>query len=79
MSLYAHTILLSVSLFTILTLSSCAHQGPLSTDKGNESRPPKLKNAETKRIWIPDRIEGNRFEEGHWLYVIDKPVTWGKE
>ena len=45
----------------------------------NKPRVPGLKNAEVKTIWIPDKIEGNRFEEGHYLHLIDKQTTWSAE
>ncbi len=41
-----------------------------------EVKVPSLKNAEVKSIWVPEKIEGNRWEAGHYLYVIDKPSTW---
>lgn len=45
----------------------------------NKKLPPSLRNAEFKTLWIPDKIESDRFEEGHYLYIIDKPATWRAE
>ena len=42
-------------------------------------KPPGLKNAVVKTLWIPEKIEGDRWEEGHFLYVIEKPSTWSVE
>lgn len=41
--------------------------------------PPSLRNAEVKTLWIPDKIEADRFEEGHFIYIIEKPSTWKAE
>ena len=45
--------------------------------KQSEPKSPFLKNAEVKTIWIPDRIEGNKYEEGHFIHLIDKAASWG--
>lgn len=71
---------LSSPLLTIamLSISACATHRNQSSNTEQTTVPPKLTEIKTKRIWIPDKIEGNRFEEGHWLYIIDKPVSWSK-
>lgn len=48
-----------------------------STD--SKKLPPSLRNAEVKTLWIPDKIEADRFEEGHFIYIIEKPSTWKAE
>lgn len=40
---------------------------------------PFLNKPEVRSIWIPDKIEGNKFEEGHFIYLIDKPSSWSQE
>ncbi len=44
--------------------------------KPTSKLPPSLRNAEVKTLWIPDKVESDRFEEGHYLYIIEKPSTW---
>ena len=61
-----------------LCMSACASMKNVNSEK-NKPRVPGLKNAEVKTIWIPDKIEGNRFEEGHYLHLIDKQTTWSAE
>ena len=68
----------------VLTIGGAAIFGCASKDKKTDPRPiesvpPKLSQPDVKRVWIPDRVEGNRFEQGHWLYVIDKPISFKKE
>ena len=41
-----------------------------------KDNPPPLKNAEKDVLWMPDRIEGDRFEEGHRIFTIKKPAHW---
>lgn len=70
--------------FALLVLAMVNATGCTSTNKKNDLKPseseaPKMTKPEMKKVWIPDRIEANRFEEGHWLYVIDKPVSFKGE
>jgi hypothetical protein len=60
----------------LLALTSCASATKNSQTKLNDPKVPLLKNAEVKTIWIPDRIEGNRYEEGHFVHLIDKAASW---
>lgn len=70
------TIATALAFLAILNLSACASTSKSTTSKQNEPKNPILRNAEVKTIWIPDRIDGNRFEEGHFVHLIDKPASW---
>lgn len=37
---------------------------------------PKLLSPKVRRIWVPARIEGEKYFEGHYMYVIEKQTTW---
>ena len=37
---------------------------------------PALKQAEKDILWVPDKIDGEKFEEGHRLFLIKKPAHW---
>ena len=65
---------------TLLTLGlmSCASKPKVSTSNKNNGNPnvPSLTSPEVRRMWVPEKIEGNKFIEGHYMYVIDKPSVW---
>lgn len=42
-----------------------------------EERVPYLKDAKIQRMWVPGKIEGNRFIWGHWVDIIERPASWG--
>lgn len=65
------------ALLVSFLLCSCASTTKNVPSKQAEPKSPFLKNAEVKTLWIPDRIEGNRYEEGHFIHIIDKQATWG--
>ncbi|MEN0059332.1 MAG: hypothetical protein AAGB31_10905 [Bdellovibrio sp.] len=66
------------SLFVSL-LIGCSTINKKPAPNGDKKLPPSLRNAEVKTLWIPDKIEADRFEEGHYLYIIEKPATWKAE
>lgn len=65
-----------ITVLALLALSACATTGKNASSKKNEPKVPSLRGTEVKTIWIPDRIEGNRYEEGHFIHLIDKPASW---
>ena len=39
---------------------------------------PMLTTPEVRRIWEPDRIDGNKFIHGHFIDVLDKSSFWSE-
>ena len=37
---------------------------------------PGLNGPEVRRVWTPDKIEGNKLIKGHYIYIIKKNSTW---
>lgn len=68
-----------VSAFLTSLTIGCSTAGKKPANDVNKKLPPSLRNAEVKTLWIPDKIESDRYEEGHYLYFIEKPATWRAE
>lgn len=66
--------LLSVALVSCASKPKVIAQNPDS----KSTNTPSLTSPEVRRMWIPERIEGNKFIEGHYMYVIDKPSVWSR-
>lgn len=61
-------------------LTSCA-ASPKKDQAGNiKPDPPKLLKPVVKKVWIPPEIRngGAEWVEGHYMYRIDKEVTWSR-
>ncbi len=43
-----------------------------------EPKAPSLTAPKVRRVWVPARIEGDRYIDGHFEYVIEKTVTWSQ-
>lgn len=37
---------------------------------------PPLTKPKLKSMWVPDRIEGNKYIKGHFIYVIEDGGSW---
>lgn len=63
-----------------LALTSCASKPNIKTKDtlSKEANVPSLTSPEVRRIWVPEKIDGNKFIKGHYMYVIDKPSVWSK-
>ena len=40
---------------------------------------PYLTDPQVRKIWVPEKINGNKYEAGHWMYIIQTPSTWRKD
>ncbi len=39
---------------------------------------PGMSTPEVRRVWVPEKIEGNKYVEGHYIYVIDRGAQWNR-
>ena len=58
----------------------CASMNKKTTEFPNQIPPPKLLAPSVKKIWIPAAIKngGIEWEEGHYIYRIEREVTWSR-
>lgn len=64
-----------------LSLTACAVTGTKSLlDGKNVSLPPKLLAPSVKKIWIPSQLKdgGQEWEEGHYVYRIERGTSWSR-
>jgi hypothetical protein len=48
----------------------------LGTKKADEPKTPSLTSPEVRRVWVPEKIDGNKFIEGHYMYLIEHNSVW---
>lgn len=65
--------------FCVFTMG-CQHTKNKSDELAATQSPPKLLKPEVKKIWIPAVIKngGAEWEEGHYLYRIEKDTSWSR-
>ena len=66
------------TLFCLVTmcLSVCACSTLSSVAEPERPLPPKLTQARYRTIWVPDKIEGDRYIEGHRVHIIEEAGRW---
>jgi len=49
-------------------------ESPIS--KSGTSKVPTLSSPEVRRIWVPAKIEGSKFIDGHFEFIIERQSVW---
>jgi hypothetical protein len=49
---------------------------PTSDQEVKGTNLPRLTEPRYRSIWIPDKIEGDRYIEGHRVYIIEEGAQW---
>ncbi len=62
------------------TLNACVSTNKKLPATDSNNPPPSLLKPVVKKIWIPPAIKngGAEWEEGHYLYRIEKETTWSR-
>ena len=70
-----------ISLLVLLlgTGIACSTTKKNDDNKKDEKKLPLITKPIVKSIWIPEKIEDNIYEEGHWRHILEKPSMWSKE
>lgn len=77
-------LLVFYSLVIILIYPGCSHLKNKSnkekehskTQGKEENSSPELLSPILRKVWIPARIEGERYYDGHYMYVIERGSIW---
>lgn len=65
----------------MFVLCSCSlkkkkNQNQVNSSESNEISSPLLTKPKVKKIWVPEKIEGDKFIEGHWMWVLERTTSW---
>lgn len=55
-----------------------ARQAKSGSKKKDDEKVPSLTSPEVRRVWVPEKIDGGKFIEGHYMYVIERNSVWSK-
>lgn len=55
-----------------------ARLAKFGTKKGDDAKVPSLTSPEVRRVWVPERIDGQKFIEGHYMYLIERNSVWSR-
>lgn len=67
----------------VVMMSSCTtlnktnqNQSKLANKADDKS--PSLTSPKVRKVWVPEKIEGDRYIEGHWMWVLERTTTWSQ-
>lgn len=44
----------------------------------SQEKVPSLTEPRIRRVWVPDKIEGDKFINGHFIFLIEKQSNWSQ-
>lgn len=48
------------------------------SSKKEDLKTPSLTSPEVRRVWVPEKIDGDKFIDGHYMYLIERNSVWSK-
>ncbi len=72
------TLILSISIVSCATGDSNRIKGVTGSSAGTrtDADKPAFTSPDIRRIWIPDKIDGNKYVKGHYEYIIERGSVW---
>jgi hypothetical protein len=75
-------ILIVISILTVLGCSTTTKQSdknaPNPNTQNKEEKVPSLTMPKVRKVWVPDKIESDKYIEGHWMWVLERTSTWSQ-
>jgi hypothetical protein len=68
----------------LLMIGGCTSMKNKSNDSKNSSsnkdelKSPTLTAPKVRKIWVPEKIEGDKFIEGHYMWILEKTTSWSQ-
>ncbi len=68
----------------VIMISGCTSMKSKSIDSKNSSsnkdelKSPTLTAPKVRKIWVPEKIEGDKFIEGHYMWILEKTTSWSQ-
>ncbi len=72
-----------MSMIAVMGLSSCT---TLNKNKSNSNKSinkddiksPSLTAPKVSKVWVPEKIEGDKYIEGHYMWILEKTTSWSQ-
>jgi len=59
------------------TMNKTNKNQSISNNK-SESKSPALITPKVRKVWVPEKIDGDKYIEGHWMWVLERTTTWSQ-
>lgn len=70
-------------LVAVMGLSSCTTLNKNKLDinkstKKDDAKSPSLTAPKVNKVWVPEKIEGDKYIEGHYVWILEKTTSWSQ-
>ncbi len=55
-----------------------SNQNQASNSNKSDIKSPSLTTPKVRKVWVPEKIEGDKYIEGHWMWVLERTTTWSQ-
>lgn len=67
---------------TILMCGCSSVNKPIPNQASNsnksDNKSPSLTTPKVRKVWVAEKIEGDKYIEGHWMWVLERTTTWSQ-
>jgi hypothetical protein len=72
-----------MSVLAVIMMSGCSSMNKSKQDQSSNSnksdnKSPSLTTPKVRKVWVPEKIEGDKYIEGHWMWVLERTTTWSQ-
>lgn len=72
-----------ISLITAMGLSACTTMNKNKMDSNKsvnkvDNKSPSLTAPKVSKVWVPEKIEGDKYIEGHYMWILEKTTSWSQ-
>lgn len=63
---------------------SCSSTNKKPTNDSNiasnkdDNKSPALTSPKVRKVWVPEKIEGEKYIEGHYMWILEKTTSWSQ-
>ncbi len=72
-----------MTVLAVIVISGCSsmnksNQNQASNSNKSDIKSPSLTTPKVRKVWVPEKIEGDKYIEGHWMWVLERTTTWSQ-
>jgi hypothetical protein len=69
---------LTMSMFVSCTTTNKNVVPNSNQQNKNDNKSPFLTAPKVRKVWIPEKIENDKFIEGHYMWILEKTSSWSQ-
>lgn len=72
-----------IVLIAVIGMSGCTTMNKSKTESGkpinkDDNKTPSLTAPKVNKVWVPEKIEGDKYIEGHYIWILEKTTSWSQ-